>query len=772
MSSIRTNSGVNRGISIIPEYVILIFIALLLFIDYFPNNSGVLIANTQFLYLAVLNLLIGVYFLVNPNKLSYSIIPLLKRSYILIAYLIFILICGISFVVAKNTSLVLTRITELIIIFCLFINLSILLKDKSDLFYKIVFIISISAFFQAGLTLYKFSQLSRYVSVAEALNNMSGNTGNINIFAASLTIKVPFLFLGITHFKSVKKNFLLFTLFFVTTAIFLTGARTSLLNLIVITIVYIFYYLKINSFEKSGFIKSFILIIPIIISLFVSNRSFEKSKNNNRYVSVTNRISQINTTDASAKSRLTYWGNTIKISQTNPLLGIGLGNYRIESIPYEKISENDFTVSLDSHNDFLEIFAETGIINGIIYFSLFVYILFINLKRLLKSNDDSTKTIAILCLMLLIVYGGDAFFNFPMYRPTMQIFFSLLLALTVVNSPGLINQERSEPVKTNFILILSLIIIAAITSYSAYIIYKASNLEAEILRDDINTNLKGSLSGDEVVSRMTDYPNVFLTSESFYEYAAIYYIREKKYDKALSCFAKASKINPYSGRINFYKYVISKEKNNIDSAYVYIKEAFYLRPRNLFYYKYSTNLAAVKKDTIEILKEAELFSKYRKIPEAWSVPAAELQKTTFNKKSLIRFVDQGLKEIPNDSTLMKFKNDIVVKDYILEGQIFLSQSKFDKSLESFQKALKINPNDIYLQQSIGLNYYLSGRYKEAIPYFLNALKYPGLSNGITEFYTGTCYLKNNDVENACKYFNLSKAKNFPAAEQQLNQTCK
>ncbi|UTN02997.1 O-antigen ligase family protein [Flavobacterium bizetiae] len=768
MHNIRTNA--NRGISIIPGYIVLLFVGLLLIIDFIPSNSGVLIANTQFLYLSVLNILIGVYFYMNSKMLSDTIFPFLKRSYITISFLLFLSICGLSFLVAKNESLVITRFTELLIVFCLFINLSVLLKDKLNLIYKIILIIAVSAFFQSGLALYKFSQLSGYISVAEAVNNMRGNAENINILAASLTIKIPFLFIGITHFKSVKKNFLLFTLFFVTTAIFLTAARTSLLNLIVITIGYIFYFLKINSFEKSSFRKSFILIIPIIISLFVSNRSFEKSKDNNRYISVTNRISQINTTDASAKARLAYWENTIKISQANPLLGIGLGNYRIESIPYEKYSENDFSVSLDSHNDFLEIFAETGVINGILYFSLFIYIFFINIKWLLKSNDDNTKRIAILCLMLLIVYGGDAFFNFPMYRPTMQIFFSLLLALTLVNSPGLISQERSEPVKIKFIAIL--IGIAIMTSYSAFIIYKASDLEAEILKDDINNNLKGILSGDEVVSRIPKYPNVFRTSESFYEYAAIYYIREKKYDKALTCFARASKINPYSGRINFYKYIISKEKNNLDSASVYIKEAFYLRPRNLFYYKYSTNLAAVRKDTIEILKESELFSKYRKITEAWSVPAAELQKTNFNKKSLIRFVDQGLKQIPNDSTLIKLKNDIVIKDYILEGQILLSQSKFDKSLESFEKALKINPNDIYLLQSIGLNYYYSEKYKEAIPYFLNALKYPGLNNGITEFYVATCYLKNNDLENACEYFNLSKAKSFRAAEQQLNKACK
>lgn len=772
MSNIRTNTDENKGISIIPDYVLYLFIVILLIIDYIPNNSGALIGSIQFLYLSALNLLIGIYFYINSRLIASSIISLLKRSYITIAYLIFLVLCALSYVVAKNTSLVLLRITELVITFCLFINFSVLLKDKLDLLYKIIFIIAISAFLQSGLALYKFSQVSRFISITNALSNFSGNTGNINIFAASLTIKVPFLLLGITHFKSIKKNFLVFTLFFVSTAIFLTGARTSLLNLFIIVTFYILYYLKINSFTKSSLVKTLVIILPIIIALFVSNRSFEKSKDNDRYKSVESRFTQINANDASAQARLTYWRNSLKISQKNPLLGVGLGNYRIESLPYERISENEFVVSLDSHNDFLEILAETGILNAIIYFSLFVYILFINVKRIVKSKDSNRNTVAILTIMLLIVYGGDAFFNFPMYRPTMLIFFSLILALTIVNTTTLSDQSNSKPFKIK-IFSSVLILTSLITSYSVFIIYKASNLETQILRDDINTNLKGVLTGDEVVDRMSKYPNVFSTSESFYEYAAIYYIREKKYDKALSCFAKASKINPYSGRINFYKYVISKEKGNIDSAYVYIKEAFYLRPRNLFFYRYSTNMAAVKKDTLEILKENKLFSQYRKISEAWSVPATELQKTNFNRKSLIGFIDQGLKEVPNDSTLIKFKNDLLVKNYTFEGQIFLSQLQFDKSLESFKKALKINPKDPYLLQSIGLNYYYySQNYKEASKYFLEALKSPGLNNGITEFYVGTCYLKNNDRENACKYFNLSKAKNFAGAQLQLDQSCK
>ncbi|KFF13693.1 O-antigen ligase family protein [Flavobacterium hydatis] len=767
MYNIRTNT--NKGISIIPDYVVYIFIALLLIIDYIPNN-GFLISNIQYLYLSVLNFFIGVYFYVNSKMISSNIIPILKRSYVTRIYLVFLLICGLSFITARNTSLVITRITELVIVFCLFINLTILLKDKLHLLYKIVIIISISAFLQSGLALYDFTQLSRHITASSALGQIIGNTGNINIFAASLTIKVPFLLLGITHFDGIKKNFLFFTLFLVTTTIFLTAARASLLNLFLIFVVYILFYLKSHSFNKSSLIKSSILIIPVLIALFASNRSLEKAKDNDRYKSVTNRITQINTGDASVKARFTYWENAIKIAQENPLLGVGLGNYRIESIPYEKFQENDFSVSLDPHNDFLEILAETGILNGLLYFSFFIFILFVNIKRLIKSTDSNTKTVAVLTLMLLIVYGSDAFFNFPMYKPTMQLFFSLLLALTVVNTPALINQDTDKPL--NIKLLPFFIGITIITSYSALIIYKASNLEGEIIKDDINMNLKGVLTGDEIIDRMPKYPNVFLTSESFYEYAAIYYIREKNYEKALSCFAKASKINPHSGRINYYKYYISKEKGNLDSAYVYIKEAFYLRPRNAFFYKYSTNLAAVRKDTLEILKEHKLFSTYRKIPEAWSIPATELQRTNFNKKSLVQFIDQGLKETPNDSTLGKMKKDILVKNYILEGQILLSQSKFDKSLESFQKALKIDSENFSLIQSIGFNYYSSGKYEQAINYFLKALKYPESNNGLTEYYIGICYLKTNDLENACKYFNLSKAKNFVLAQLMLNKTCK
>ncbi|MEP6804896.1 MAG: O-antigen ligase family protein [Flavobacterium sp.] len=766
MNNIRTNT--NDRVSIIPEYIVLIFIGLILVVDFLPSKTMRTI-NPQFLYLSLINLVFGIYLCLNLKAISKDLVPILKKSYIFRSYLVFLSIAALSIIVADNTSLVVTKITELLIVFCLFINLCVLLKDKIDLLYKIIIIISIAAFFQSWQVFNEFMQTYK-ASIDDALIRMTGNQGNVNILAASLTIKVPFLLLGITHFNNYKKLFLLITLLLVTTVIFLTGARTALLSTILIFLIYIFSYLKINSFSKAYLLKVSILILPFIISIFISTKLFKKTNNKSRYASIENKLQQINGNDASSQARLIYWGNALKLSKEHPFLGVGLGNYMIESLPYETTTENDSIASLNTHNDFLEITAETGIVNGFVFLSLFVFAFFVNAKRIIYSADPDVRTVSILTLMLVVVYGMDSLFNFPLYRPTMQIFLSLLLALTVINKPILVDFKLLKNYKIKLYPILLLITIIA--TYSAYLINKASTLEDLIVKDDINHQTKGTLTGDEVLSRLPLYPNVFSSSEAFYEYAGIYYMREKSYEKAYMCFSKASKINPHTGRINFYKYVISKEKRNIDSAYVYIKEAFYLRPRDLFYYKEAINLASIKKDTAEIFKEYKLFSKYRKIPEALSVPATELIKTNYDQKSLIRFIDKELKELPNDSTLTKLKSDILVKRYTYEGQIFLSQSKFDKSLESFEKALKINPKDVHLLQSIGLNYYSSKKYTQALRYFLAAIKYPGLNNGLTEFYIGTCYLNIHDRENACKYFNLSKAKNFAGAQQQLLTDCK
>ncbi|MFV5690233.1 O-antigen ligase family protein [Flavobacterium sp. ZT3R25] len=417
------------------EVITLFFIIGFLITDFLPQFRSIEIIGPQYLYLSILNIIIGIFIYYNPSIIPQNLISIYKKSYLIKAYILFLLFCGLSLFSAVNLSLGIVSITRLIIVFFTLVNFSILLYNRLNLIYKIIFLIGISVFTQSFLELSNFVQFSKVDSILNGLSNLKGNTGNINIFSASLSIKIPFLLIGILHFTKWKKWFLVLALLLATILIFLTGSRAAFLSLFFETIIYILLCLKLNPLKPKNILTISYIIIPIIISFFIANLIFEKGKGTGRYESVSSRVKQVaNIKDASINTRLLYWNNAFKMIKNNPVMGIGIGNWQIESIPYEKKIENDHTISGHTHNDFLEITAETGIINGLIYLSIFIFALCLNLKRFFKSENSEVRIIALLSILLLLSYGIDATFNFPLYRPTMQVWFSFFLALSIINT--------------------------------------------------------------------------------------------------------------------------------------------------------------------------------------------------------------------------------------------------------------------------------------------------------------------------------------------------
>ena len=186
----------------------------------------------------------------------------------------------------------------------------------------------------------------------------------------------------------------------------------------------------------------------------------------------------------------------------------------------------------------------------------------------------------------------------------------------------------------------------------------------------------------------------------------------------------------------------------------------------------SAQFARAKKDTQEILKEHKLITQYRKIPQAWQIAAEELQKANYDSNKILNFINLGLKEFPGDSILTKQKNGILIGNYIKEGRSLVDKDNSGKELSFYMKALKLDPQNADIMQNMAFYYYNKANYQQSLSYFLDALKYKKFNSGRTEFFIGNCYLKLNDKENACQYFNLSNSKNFPDAKQQIVQNCK
>nr|WP_315164365.1 O-antigen ligase family protein [uncultured Flavobacterium sp.] len=774
-SSKNKNQQINSSIdiskkndSVYFESITLFFIVAFLCIDFLPTFRSIEIIGTQYLYLAILNTIIGIWFYNNPSIIPQNLISFYKKKLAIKFYLVFLLLCGISLFFAKNISLGIVSLTSLIIIFFTFINLIILLNNRLNLIYKIAFLIGISVFIRSFIELRQFSQIASAESIVNALNKLKGNTGNINILSASLSIKIPFLFLGIFYFKKWGKWFLVLTLLITTTLLFLSGSRAAYLSLFIETVLFILIFLKFKSIFNQERSNILYLIIPILFSFFIANQIFKKSNDIGRYQSVTSRIEQTtNLKDASVNDRFNLWNNALIMIQKNPITGIGLGNWKIESIPYEKTTTNDHIISNHPHNDFLEISTETGVLNGFIYLSLFIILVYLNLKTILKSDKQDSKIIAIVSLLTILTYGIDAIFNFPLYRPTMQLSFCLFFALTLLNSSDV--EELIEN-KSNKNISIFILLISLITVFFSFKTFKAYQLENDINVDFVTHKI--TLRANDIVANLPEFPNVLSTGEAFSTYAGKYFLEEQNYKQAFIYLNKGDKINPYQGRTDYYKSLIATNNNKNDSAYIYAKRALDIRPRNKIYYTIAINTALVLKDTLEILKVHKIYTQYNNAPDVWINTSSALNQSNYGNNKLINFIDKGLKIFPGDSLLLERKRLFQNSSFMVSAGDFFINKKYDQAINAYKKALNQDPSNGILMQNIGLCYFNLKKYNNAIPYFENSLKAKIENNGKSEYFLGICYYNLKQVEKGCEYMNLAKNKNYSNSNEIVKQSCK
>ena len=779
----------NKGV--FNETILFFFLICILLIDFLPQFSSVEITAPQFSYLSVINIITGIFILKNQDFIANSLITLFEKSIVLKGYIAFLFFCCISLFFARNFSLAIVSFMNIVTVFCMFINLCILLHNKLDLIFKIAFIIGISVLVQTYLELNHFIGVAKSNSIVDALAELKGNTGNINIFAASLVGKIPFLLIGITYFSKWKRGLLILSLFLASLLIFLTASRASYLGLFIEMIVFIVVYLKIHIQKKPNYIYYVAIIIPLLIAFFTANIIFEKGKDNTRYQSVTTRVLQIGSTkteDASINARLTFWDNAVQIIKANPVLGIGLGNWKIDAMPYEKTQANNLIISDHPHNDFLEIAAETGIINACIYLLIFIFGLIINVKTILKNPNYEARIIACLALLLLITYGIDATFNFPLYRPTMQLNFCFFLALTILNSNSI---EKARSFNYKSLGTIGIISVSILTFYFSFSTFKAYQLINDTRIDLAQEETNYKYTAQEIINRIPNFPNTQTNSQPFIELAAIYSLKEKKYPEALKYFNLSQKINPYTGRAEWYKYRIYKELGNQDSAYYYAKKALELRPRNESYYFSGIEVEVAKKDTVAILKVHDQFTQYIKKPNIWINTSSALALSQYSNKGLIQFIDSGLALFQNDTTLLNrkksFQNDAkkTTQNTIKKAEAFTTNTinlglasqyaaerNYEKALVYYKKALQQDLNNIIITQNIGICYFKINQYKTAIVYLEKTLNSPTLTDGKTEYLLGAAYLNTQNTKKGCENLNAAEKKNYPGAAELVVQYCK
>lgn len=398
--------------SFIYIYIILLFLSIV----YQPLGSYDMI-GPQWFSISLVNLLFVII------CLRFNYIEFLKKyifSSLFKIYILFIFFSMLSIFVASDFSYYFHDLGRLLTSFVVLLNLSfciysIGIKRFSDLLY---YIIVSMTFYEVYLSLspyilyFKDAGFSNWMYINIPPGNFKGIAGNKNITAALFVFKIPFLLYFLNKKNLLFKSLTLVAIFFSFFILFFLKTRSTYVSILLL---FIFYFAHLLIHNRHLFVHRFFSLVSIISLSFIlfSNISSSIITNEKSFASS---LKSIELSNESSSNRFSLWSHTIDYISKKPL-GAGLGNWKLESIPYWKQIGGSYTVPYHAHNDFLEMTAEMGILGGLVYLFLFIFPLWVSFKySFLNYKEDY-----ILIFLGLGVYFVDAFFNFPMERSYMQL---------------------------------------------------------------------------------------------------------------------------------------------------------------------------------------------------------------------------------------------------------------------------------------------------------------------------------------------------------------
>lgn len=350
-----------------------------------------------------------------------------------LSFLGFFLIALLSYFFAINRVESLIALSK-IFIFLIHIYIFYKLKLYEVLSEKLIlFSISSLLLIESIVSIYPVIEIVSVTSYKLEFANdfLKGLAGNKNITAASLVMKIPFVLLVYHQYKSRLVKFIsLFILTIVIINLLFLGSRASFISLFLIFITYVLFILfkNRNELNLSFLLKHLHIPVILILSFLFFNSNVAQDDQG----TIQNRVSSfvVEDLDESSLQRIRFYKQALKFSLENPLMGAGIGNWKVISVKLDKDYITSYIVPYVLHNDFLEVLGETNIIGLFFYVLFFISIFYIIKKNYFYNNNKSSDYKYVLVLLSLIAYLVDASLNFPLYRALMQI--SLLLTLLYV----------------------------------------------------------------------------------------------------------------------------------------------------------------------------------------------------------------------------------------------------------------------------------------------------------------------------------------------------
>ena len=743
-----------------------------------PNLYTLDSNGPKFLSLSILNL-ISFFFLLSRKELRTE--PKLFWSFFMnkigLVYTLFIGMILISFTKAINIPESILSFSKYFTVFSAAYILSILLRSDKR-YFKLPVIVMALVLLTDSFTV--FYNIILYITKEfRSIYEIKSIYDNKNILAAAIFVKIPFALWLASFEKGWLKKLGFITLFCAELAVFFMSTRAFYLGLIFLALVYGTYLVimekRYPSKPRFGMLASFFGLLILALAIYSFTQHFLFPKSNDLYnQSYTERLSSISSGET---GRLDSWKRSAILFRQEPLLGVGTGNWKIRVLQYENPLKSDFTFMIKAHNDFIEVATETGIVGGLLFITLFVFLLFNFLKAFLKPGDkENSFSYLFLPAFGIFCYSFDAFFNYPADRAELQALFAFFIGAGVAFSPFSINKDKIKTVRwIKSLFTFTFISILLASSYVLLLNFNSLKLQVIVHHELLEGELKHP--SHIFTEGFPSIPNVTSLLEPISVQKSRYLMNEGKYQEAIDLLLP-DKSNPYMGEREIFLALAYSKIGNKQKFYEYAHKALVLKPHYFAMLGSICQTLEEEGKVEEAKKLLEQFTSYDKLsPDAW-LSLLSIYKGKGDFQKAIQSIDTAVLYLPGDSSIIKQKQELNIYRGIIPYEQIFSTAMGYYNQQKFPEALKYLNDINNKDQAISIVYA-----RRAYCYF-NIKEYQkcinDVNNSITGGYDtpdlinirGASYQMLGKIDAACKDFQSAAAKGNVDALNNEQRFCK
>ena len=316
-------------------------------------------------------------------------------------------------------------------------------------------------------------------------------------------------------------------------------------------------------------------------------------------------------------------------------------------------------------------------------------------------------------------------------------------------------------------------------SYANFKIYNSYKMQTEIIFDFNKQEFKSD-NYKKLMNSDIDFPNLSATAFPLYVLLAKYQIMFQDYNGAINTLNQNNNVNPY---MRVKESLLAETYLNLgirDSSYFYSKIAFENLPQNARHYQQYLKELTFRED-LDKINEVFLKSRAKHNPEYWLFYfSAVIRLKSENSPEIDSLARESLKRFPTNNKIKTIASYILIGeekvresyDLFKEGIIHFEKSQFNIASDKFISAYKLNEIDYSFSENAGMSLIKEEKYEEAIKYLnISSNNIDKPDDGKSEFGLAVCYMKLNQKEKACTYFEKSMQRNYKAAFGNYSSYC-